>query len=122
MLRISLIFVAVQFAALAMFAKTDGLRAQSVRPVVATPVCVYDGRSFSEGAHICVQKNLMMKCIVNDEKPLWTLVLDKDLGSYCLTPLQRDATHIVRRPHPRVAAPVSGSSACFTFNGKHYCE
>lgn len=121
MLRISLIFVAVLCVALAMFAKIDGVRAQSMRPSVA-PVCVYDGRSFSEGAHICVQKNLMMKCIMNDERPLWTVVLDKDLGSYCLTPLQRDAMHIVRRPHPRLAAPLSGSSACFTFNGKHYCE
>jgi hypothetical protein len=122
MLRISLIIAAVLGVAVVMFAKIDGLRAQSMRRDVATPVCVYDGRSFSEGAHICVQKSLMMKCIMNDEKPLWTLVLDKDLGSYCLTSLQRDAMHIVRRPHPRLAAPASASTACFTFNGKHYCE
>ena len=65
---------------------------------------ILKGRSGENfGTHICVQKSLMMKCIMNDEKPLWTLVLDKDIGSYCLTPLQRDATHIVRRPHPRRA-------------------
>jgi hypothetical protein len=126
MLRTSLIFVAATFVALTMLAKIDVVGAQSMRPG-ATPMCVYDGRSFSEGAHVCVQKSLMMKCIMNDEKPLWTLVLDKDLSNYCVTPLQREATgnqtpqrHIAR--HSRLATPVTGSTACFTFNGKRYCE
>jgi hypothetical protein len=101
----------------------SAVRGQPVSPRV---VCVYDDRSFSDGARICVQKNLMMACTVTGQKPLWTLVLDKDLSERCLAPFQdlnaRWHHHVVRR-QARVDAPLAAPSApCFTFNGKRYCE
>jgi hypothetical protein len=102
--------------------------ASTVRGQPAPPrvVCVYDDRSFSDGAHICVQKNLMMTCNITEQKPMWTLVLDKDLSERCLAPFQDLNAHwhhhVVRR-QARVDASLSRASApCFTFNGKRYCE
>jgi hypothetical protein len=101
--------------------------AQAVRPQPQAP-CLYDGRSFSDGARICVQKNLMMTCPLKDERPQWTLVSDKELSSFCLAPTLRadldvGPPHIqIRRAHSRLALPLTGSSACFTFNRRRYCE
>jgi len=100
------------------------------QPAPSPAVCVYDDRSFSDGAHICVQKNLMMTCTVTGEKPVWTLVLDKDLSERCLAPFLLHTAdlnahwhhHAVRR-QARADAPLAPISApCFTFNGKRYCE
>jgi hypothetical protein len=106
--------------------------ASSVRgqPAASPVVCLYDDRSFSDGANICVQKNLMMSCTVTGEKPVWTLVRDKDLSERCLEPFQvhtadlnaRWHRHVVRR-QARADTPLTPASApCFTFNGKRYCE
>jgi hypothetical protein len=109
-----------------------GSTASTVRgqPAPSRVVCVYDDRLFSNGAHICVQKNLMMACTVTGEKPMWTLVLDQDLSERCLVPFQLHTAdlnarwhhHAVRR-QARVEAPLAPASArCFTFNSKRYCE
>lgn len=99
------------------------------QPAPSGVVCVYDDRSFSEGAHICVQKNLMMTCTVIGEKPAWTLVLDKDLSERCLVPFQLHTAdlnarrhHMVRRQARADAPRAPASAPCFTFNGKRYCE
>jgi hypothetical protein len=100
------------------------------QPAPSPVVCVYDDRSFSDGAHICVQKNLMMTCTVTGEKPVWTLVLDKDLSERCLAPFQLHTTDLNARSHhhavrrqARADAPLAPTSTpCFTFNGKRYCE
>jgi len=100
------------------------------QPAPAGVVCVYDDRSFSDGAHICVQKNLMMTCTVSGNKPVWTLVLDKNLSERCLIPLQIHSADLNARRHHHVVpqqaradAPFAPASApCFTFNGKRYCE
>jgi hypothetical protein len=103
----------------------NGLLAQSALP--ATP-CLYAGRSFSDGARICVQKNLMMTCTLENTGPRWTLVLEKDLSSYCVTPTLNEtglgiATARPRHLRPPITNPViSRSAACFMFNGKRYCE
>jgi len=91
--------------------------------------CLYDGRSFSEGAHICIQKELMMACTLKEERPQWVLISDKDLRAHCQMPMLRDADtavrlprrHVALRPHPRAVSPAS-SPPCFVFNGKQYCE
>jgi hypothetical protein len=109
---------------------TAPVRGQSAPSRAATVACIYDDRSFSDGAHICVQKNLMMTCTVTGEKPVWTLVVDKELNERCLVPLQlhtadvdeRRHYHAVRRIQARVTPMASVSAACFTFNGKRYCE
>jgi len=106
---------------------TDRLLAQSTSPL---PACLYDGRSFSDGARICIQRNLMMTCTLEAVRPRWTLVLDKELSSNCVTPTLREAQFDsgAPRPHvrhlrPRIAGPSTiGSPACFTFSGKRYCE
>jgi hypothetical protein len=118
--------VAVCTAALYLVA-ADRLLAQSTSP---PPACLYDGRSFSDGARICIQRNLMMTCTLEDARPRWTLVLDKELSSYCVTPTLREAQFDagaprprVRHLRPRVAGPATiGPPACFTFSGKRYCE
>jgi hypothetical protein len=112
---------------IAIVSMTSTVRGQ---PAPSRIVCLYDDRSFSDGADICVQKNLMMTCTITGEKPVWTLVLDKDLSARCLVPFQLHAAdldarwhhHLVRR-QARVDAPLAPTSApCFTFNGKRYCE
>jgi hypothetical protein len=100
------------------------------QPALSRVACVYDDRSFSDGAHICVQKNLMMTCTVTAEKSTWTLVVDKDLSERCLVPFQLHTVdlnshwrHRVGRRQARAEPPLApASAACFTFNGKRYCE
>ena len=51
------------------------------------PVCIYNSRSFSDGAHLCFQKYLMMICSTDNNRPVWKIVTDKDLNRYCLNPI-----------------------------------
>jgi hypothetical protein len=86
--------------------------------------CLYDGRAFSDGARICVQKGLMMACGVNTGHPQWTLVEDKDLSSHCLAPTDGDI-HVAhaRFHHHQLFQPAAVTPAkCFYFSGKQYCE
>jgi len=53
------------------------------------PVCIYNSSAYSDGAFVCVQKSLMLKCAVDDTKATWTAVTDKDLGDKCLAPAAR---------------------------------
>jgi Protein of unknown function (DUF1496) len=108
----------------------------AISPLVASPVhaadsvCVYQSRSYSEGAFICVQKSLMQSCTSDGSRMVWRVVADKDLGERCLAPLQSVESrkwtarrHRVAR-HPAAApAPAQQASAkCFMFNGNRYCE
>jgi hypothetical protein len=95
----------------------------------ASPVCLYNSRSYSDGAYICVQKSLMQTCASDGAHATWKAVLDKDLSERCTAPMTLDyppeqRTHghrrhaILRRVHP----VAEGSAKCFAFNGKQYCE
>lgn len=114
-------------AVIAIISAASTVRGQ---PAPSRVVCVYDDRLFSDGAHICVQKNLMMTCTVSGERAAWTLVLDKDLSERCLVPFQlhtadltaRGHHHAVRRQARADVPPAPASTPCFTFNGKRYCE
>jgi hypothetical protein len=53
------------------------------------PVCIYNSSAYSDGAFVCVQKSLMLKCAVDDAKATWTAVTDKDLSDKCLAPAAR---------------------------------
>ena len=57
---------------------------------VAAPNCVYNSKTFSDGAHICIQRFLLMVCTIENKRPVWKLVPDKELTKYCLTPLSTD--------------------------------
>jgi Protein of unknown function (DUF1496) len=95
----------------------------------ADPVCVYQSKAYSEGAFLCVQKSLMLKCGADGPRMSWKPVLDRDISDRCtestvqhysLEPRfhPRKAHFVVRRPHPMVESPAK----CFIFNGTQYCE
>jgi hypothetical protein len=93
----------------------------------AESVCVYQSRSYSEGAFICVQRSLMQSCTNEGARMVWKVVADKDIGDRCTSPLPQSEYR--RRPfrYSRIArqsAPAAqqGSAKCFVFNGKTYCE
>lgn len=99
-----------------------------VDPAHATDsVCIYQSRSYSEGAFICVQKSLMQACTFEGGRLVWRIVLDKDVGERCVTstPSSEANKRTIRRA--RIARqfvtprePVSAK--CFVFNSKRYCE
>jgi uncharacterized protein DUF1496 len=93
----------------------------------AESVCVYQSRSYSEGAFICVQKSLMQSCSADGTRMLWKVVADKDIGDRCVTPIppaesRRRFVHRTRIARQIVAPAQENSAKCFFFNGKRYCE
>jgi hypothetical protein len=110
---------------------TIGAQPAEAAPPNAVPVCVYSNLSFSSGAQICVQKNLMMTCAINGDRSQWIVVSDTELSERCLGPSPRNITevsipvhrHVVRHVPPRSdAALIPTSAPCFTFNGRRFCE
>lgn len=94
-------------------------------PAHADSACLYQSRSYSEGAFICVQKSLMQACTSDGGRLLWRIVADKDIADRCVTPLPSIRKRMVHRTRiaRQVAAPAQPNSAkCFFFNGKRYCE
>jgi Protein of unknown function (DUF1496) len=95
----------------------------------ASPACLYQSRSYSEGAYICVQKSLMQTCTSDGTRMVWQTVIDPALGDRCVAPMYsaEPRKRIVRRAHVvhRVVAPAEPAPAptrCFVFNGRRYCE
>ena len=93
----------------------------------ADPVCLYQSRSYSEGAYICVQKSLMQTCTSDGSRMVWKIVADRELGERCVAPFSsaEPRRRLVRRARPvrHAVAPAEPVSAkCFVFNGKRYCE
>jgi Protein of unknown function (DUF1496) len=92
----------------------------------ADAVCLYQSRSYSEGAFICVQKSLMQTCTSDGTRMVWRIVTDSELGNRCVAALTyaEPRRRWVRRAH-MVRQPVAAepaSAKCFVFNGKRYCE
>ena len=93
----------------------------------ADSACVYQSRSYSAGAFICVQKSLMQACTSDGARPVWRIVADKDIADRCVSPLppaqyRKRMVHRTRVAR-QIAAPAQPNSAkCFVFNGKRYCE
>src|SRR5689334_1928649 len=48
--------------------------------------CLYNGRLYSDGALICVQKSLMLGCSFDGVHAAWKPVMDQSLESRCQTP------------------------------------
>ena len=96
------------------------------------PLCIYEGNSFSEGAHICAQASLMMSCSMVGERAVWKVVTEREVSRLCVKPSRTDTSIRPRRhaarhaPSASVAPPsdlpATGSAKCFTFNGKRFCE
>ena len=93
-------------------------------------LCIYHNRSYSEGAHICVQRQLMMSCAAEGTRAVWKIVDDARLAQLCATAVPADRLARwerpeARAPEPRRRPPVPAptrSAKCFTFMGRHFCE
>lgn len=111
-----------------LLATTSAMTLLTADPLYAADsVCVYQSRSYSEGAFICVQKSLMQACTADGNRMVWRVVTDKDIGGRCVSPIPsaEGRKRIVRRTRVarQVAAPAQPNAAkCFIFNGKRYCE
>lgn len=55
----------------------------------AAPACTYSSKAYGDGAFVCVQKSLMLKCTVDQDKAAWVVVSDKDLSDKCRAPAAR---------------------------------
>jgi len=90
----------------------------------AGPTCLYQSRSYSEGAYICVLRSLMQTC---GSDGAWRVVIDKELSDRCVAPLtftepRRRIVHRARVARQAAAPAEPASAKCFVFNGKRYCE
>lgn len=99
---------------------------QTLSPPAA---CLYESKSYSAGAYLCVQKSLMLTCSSDDGHGVWKIVADPDLNRLCVNPVgrTREPFRTRHRHRPRIAKRTSGYSPqtpakCFDFNGKRYCE
>jgi hypothetical protein len=95
----------------------------------AGPACLYESRSYSTGAYICVQKSLMLNCSGDGEQATWKLVADRELSERCVAPTALTAAPVPRRHARRdfarrhsIEPAREVSTKCFNFNGKSYCE
>jgi hypothetical protein len=94
----------------------------------ASPVCVYESRSYSDGALICIYRTLMLSCSSDGAKASWKPVTDQKLASVCEASSARP--RVVEAPRARhrhglrhpVRVNAERSAKCFVFNGKQYCE
>jgi hypothetical protein len=95
----------------------------------AGPVCLYQSKSYSEGAFVCVQKSLMLNCSTDGARPTWKVVADRELSERCVAPtafnyppLPRRHARRMRANRRKMEAARQASAKCFSFNGKQYCE
>jgi Protein of unknown function (DUF1496) len=94
----------------------------------AGPVCLYESRTYSEGAFVCVQKSLMLTCMADGARVSWKPVTDKDINDRCTTPAMQHVApeprlHAHRRHYVARRIPsLFDGSKCFVFNGREYCE
>lgn len=92
------------------------------------PLCVYESKTYSDGAAICAQKSMMLTCQTEGTKATWKFVADKEMNERCTAPISRvnasESRPRMRRSFVRAqVAPVGDPNArCFNFNGKRYCE
>jgi len=92
------------------------------------PLCIYSSKTYSDGAYVCAQKSLMLKCGVDGTKATWAVVSDKELSDRCQAPAvrgsvdQQRARWYRRNIRREITPPTDTSAKCFNFNGKRYCE
>jgi hypothetical protein len=101
-------------------------------PVAAEPLqssCLYDSKSYSDGAYICVQKSLMLTCAFDGSHGAWKIVADRDISERCVSPIALSVppmahphAHRMHMIHHRTNFGGESSAKCFSFNGRQYCE
>ncbi len=67
-------------------AQLPAAQSQALQQKAAAPTCTYSSKTFGDGAFVCVENSLMLKCTVEDAKASWNVVADKDLGDKCRAP------------------------------------
>ena len=88
--------------------------------------CVYESKTYSEGASICVHRSLMLNCGSSDARLVWKIVTDQDVVRLCWP--QTASRFKARRSRARLKSvvlatpPADGATKCFQFNGRKYCE
>ena len=107
-----------------------GATAAWAQSAPASPACVYENKSYSDGALICIYRSLMLSCSQDGVKASWKPVTDPKLASVCEASSARP--RVVEAPPPRphrrhglrhpVRIQANQTAKCFVFNGKQYCE
>jgi hypothetical protein len=95
----------------------------------SAPACIYENKSYSDGALICIYRSLMLSCSQDGAKASWKQVADPRLASVCEAssarprmveaPPRLHRRHGLRHP---VRVQADRSAKCFVFNNKQYCE
>lgn len=101
-------------------------------PALAAPValtCVYNSKTYSDGAHVCVNKNLMLTCAADNSKAVWNVATDNDAHDKCarpvvhLTKAQRRAIWQRNNIRRQIMRPTGSPPFCFGFDDSPlYCE
>jgi hypothetical protein len=106
-----------------------GATASLAQSAPASPACVYENRSYSDGALICIYRSLMLTCAQDGARASWKPVADPKLAGVCEASSARPrVVEAPPRPHRRhglrhpVHVQADRSAKCFTFNNKQYCE
>jgi hypothetical protein len=96
-------------------------------PVVLT--CVYNSKTYSDGAHVCVNKNLMLTCAADSSKAVWNVATDKDVDNKCAGPAvhlskaQKRAIWQRNNIRRQITPATNPAPFCFGFDdGPLYCE
>lgn len=85
--------IAVAVLSATVAAQTPAPSAPAAQPKPPAPVCTYSSRSYGDGALVCVEKSLMLKCAADDAKAAWSVVADKDLSDKCQAPAARGTVY-----------------------------
>ncbi len=64
-----------------------------------TGLCVYDDKSYSEGAYLCIERSLILSCELAEGRLVWKVVKERDAGGFCQ---KRGATASNYHPPPSV--------------------
>jgi Protein of unknown function (DUF1496) len=95
----------------------------------AALTCVYNSKNYSDGAHVCVTKNLMLTCAADSSQAVWNVATDKDVNDKCARPavhLTKSQTRALWRRHNIYRQITPGTTPppfCFGFDdGPLYCE
>jgi hypothetical protein len=116
------------FAAILIGSSAVITSAQAQPAAQASPVCIYESKSYTDGALICVYRTLMLTCSAEGARATWKAVPDRSLASVCDRAGEGPRVAAPSRPprrhgiHHPVRMNADRTAKCFVFNGKQYCE
>jgi hypothetical protein len=89
-----------------------GISALHSPALAQSAACIYRSESYSDGAYICAQRSLMLRCGEDGGKLQWKIVTEKDVAGLCEGSESR----------PGNPARRETSGKCFYFRENRYCE